>query len=120
MAVNTIKAGALALWLGLTLVLSACGGGGGDDATATPPTDPNSAAVTLDAAGGQVATPSGVKLSVPASALAAGTTLRIASDSTGAPPLPTGTGLRAVGDMLAMTPHGSTFNSEVTLLQRQA
>lgn len=107
-----------ASWATVALVaLSGCGGGGGggQPATSPPPADPNAASTTVGSAGGTVANAAGVSLTIPAGALPADTTIRIAKDATGAPTLPTDPGLRAVGDTLALTPHGSTFSSDVTL-----
>jgi len=86
--------------------LAGCGGGGGDEAPAAagPP--------TVGADGGTVSA-EGVKLVIPPGAMTADTTIRIAKDSTGAPPLPQWA--QAAGDMLAITPHGSEFSEPVTV-----
>ena len=97
------------------MALSACGGGGSGDPTANPPADPNAASTTVGTTGGTVTNANGVSITIPAGALGADTTIRVAKDATGAPALPTSPGLRAVGDMLALTPHGSTFSSDVKL-----
>lgn len=99
----------LVIWL-LPLLIAACGGGGGDTAS-----DPGAAsgAATLGAAGGAVREASGVRVDVPANALATDTTIRIARDGTGAPALPEG--LTAAGALVAITPHGTRFTQPVAV-----
>lgn len=82
--------------------LVSCGGGGGDSA---PP--PTTSGATISASGGTVTGVDGATVIVPAKALTADTTIRIALDSTGAPVLPTG--LEAAGEVHAITPHGAHF-----------
>jgi hypothetical protein len=53
----------------------------------------------------------GASVIVPAGALAANTTIRIAMDSTGAPPLPAG--LAPAGNVYVITPHGGDFAQPV-------
>lgn len=97
--------------LGVATWLVACGGdgsGGGGDAspvstTATP------GAGTVEPSGGTVSSADGVSVTVPASALATPTTIRIARDAAGAPPL----ALEGAGDIYALTPHGTTFAQPV-------
>src|SRR5688572_29141119 len=86
--------------------LAGCGGGGGDEAPAAagPPT------VGAD---GATLSAEGVKLVIPPGAMSVDTTIRIARDSAGAPPLPQWA--QAAGDMVAITPHGSTFSEPVTV-----
>jgi Ig-like domain-containing protein/immunoglobulin I-set domain protein len=50
---------------------------------------------------------SGASVIVPAGALTTDTTIRIAMDSTGAPPIPAG--LHSAGNVYAITPHGGEF-----------
>ena len=92
-----IRAGLVAI--GVAIALGACGGGG--DA---PP--PSVGQATLDAAGGTVEGPDGVRLVVPEAALSATTTLRIARDATGAPELG---GAKAITPVYSVTPHGTVF-----------
>lgn len=79
----------------LLLSLAACGGDG------TPA--PSEGSATVGAAGGQITGPDGVVVTLPAGALSADTTVRIARDSSGAPALPEG--LTALGSVYAITPH---------------
>ena len=91
---------------GVTLVmamgLSACGGS--DEPLPPPP--PSEGSATIDAAGGEVAGPDGVKLMVPAGALATATTVRIARDGSGAPEIG---GSKLISPIYAITPHGTAF-----------
>ncbi|EHR69772.1 RCC1 domain-containing protein, alpha-tubulin suppressor [Burkholderiales bacterium JOSHI_001] len=90
----------------VSILLAGCGcGGGGEPATAPQP-------AVIDGDGGSVAA-SGAKLIVPQGALGAAVTIRIANDATGAPPLPAWA--QAVGDMVAITPHNTTFAQPVTV-----
>ena len=86
--------------IALALGLAACGGG-----NPTPP-PPAEGSATLDASGGQVDGPDGVRLVVPPGALTAATTLRIARDASGAPELG---GAKAMTPIYAITPHGTEF-----------
>jgi hypothetical protein len=90
----------------LALMLPGCGGG--DDAAAD-----DAASASIGAAGGSVATPAGARVVVPAGALAAATTIAIARDDAGAPPLPAG--FAAAGPIFAFTPHGTVFAAPVTV-----
>lgn len=96
------KLARLAVW-GLVAMLAACGGGGGggSDEPATPGT------ATVGAAGGTVSDGAGATVIVPAGALEADTTIRVAMDSSGAPALPPG--LAAAGNTYVVTPHGGEF-----------
>ena len=80
------------------LVLAGCGG------SSAPP--PSEGSATLDATGGEVLGPDGVKLSIPPSALTSATTFRIARDGTGAPEPG---GAKAISPVYAITPHGTAF-----------
>lgn len=94
------------LALGLSVALSACGGGGGG-------ADPSpSGAATVGADGGRVVAES-AEVIVPPGAMASARTIRIAADSTGAPPLPRWA--KGAGTVLQLTPHGSTFAEPVTV-----
>ncbi|MBX3606198.1 MAG: hypothetical protein KF788_13035 [Piscinibacter sp.] len=92
----------------LAMVLAACGGG--SDPAPTP-----SGAATIGTEGGQLVTGSAEVL-VPAGAMTTPATIRIAADATGAPALPAWAS--GAGDMLQITPHGSTFNEPVTVSLR--
>ena len=112
MAVNNsvgMGKGALRRLLGGLLVALLAGCGGNDGGTASD----TAATATVGSDGGSVSSASGVKVIVPAGAMSADTTIRIAKDSTGAPVLPQWA--RPVGDMLAITPHGGTFALPVTV-----
>jgi hypothetical protein len=95
------------LALVLAATLSACGGSGGSSA---PP--PSEGHATIGTAGGTVTGPDGVTVVVPAGALSADTTLRIARDATGAPEVG---GLRLVTPIYQLTPHGIEFESPVRI-----
>lgn len=95
---------------GLLLALSACGGGDDDASGGTPPSPP--AQTGIGAAGGTVSGPNGSKVVIPAGALTATTPIAIEQTSAGAPPLPAGI---PVGQMFALTPHGTAFAVPVTL-----
>ena len=97
-------AGAVALWL------AGCGGGGGDDASQT-----TAAPSTVGAAGGSVTGPDGASVVIPAGALTAETTIRIAKDSTGAPPPLPADVVTPLSNTYALTPHGSGFRKRVTV-----
>ena len=99
--------GAAALLLFASVLLGACGGGG--DGSGTPPVPPG----MIGAAGGTVTGPGGAQAMIPAGALTQNTAIAIAQSSTGAPPLPAG--VVTYGPMLAFTPHGTSFQSAVTI-----
>ncbi len=84
--------------------LVACGGG--DETTGAPPQAP-----VVGSSGGTVSEASGASVIVPAGALVADTTIRVAMDSTGAPALPQG--LVASGNTYVITPHGGEFAEPV-------
>lgn len=75
---------ALVLLLALALLLAGCHGNDGDDGEPAPPSEGQA---TIGVDGGTVQGPDGVVVSLPAGALAATTTVRIARDSSGAPAL---------------------------------
>lgn len=95
----------------LVLLLAACGSssdGRSDNGAGTP--------TAVGSNGGQVRGGDGVVLDVPAGALAQTTTLQIAPDDAGAPPLPAlPAGLTLSGPVVALTPHGTTFSVPVEL-----
>jgi len=99
-----------------TMLLAGCGGsdGGGQPPAPMPvPVAPPSAGVaTLNTDGGKV-TGEGAEIVIPPTALAETVTIRIARDSSGAPPLPVW--VRPAGDTLSLTPHGATFVEPVTV-----
>jgi len=94
-----------AAWI---MALAACGGS--DDGPPPPP--PVVGSATVGAAGGTVDGPDGVRLVVPAGALEADVTFRVARDDTGAPLLE---GLNAVSPIYAVTPHGQVFGAQAVL-----
>ena len=114
---RTNDAGRLGLALMLaSLVLAwlvACGGGG------TPPAPPAAQPfppVTLDAAGGQVDGPDGLRVVVPAGALAAPTSIALTEDDGRAPAWPSlPAGFSRVGPLYALTPHGTEFGAPAQL-----
>lgn len=81
------------------LALAGCNGNGGSPAAVTPP--------VIGTDGGTVTEASGASVIVPAGALTTTTTIRIARDSTGAPPLPAD--LTGAGSTYVITPHGGEF-----------
>lgn len=90
-----------AVWVA---ALAACGV---TDSPAPPP--PVVGAATIGPAGGSVEGPDGVRLDVPAGALAGDVTFRIARDAGSSPPLPGGT--EVVGHVYEITPHGEDFGA---------
>ena len=88
------------------VLLSACGGSSPEAPAAS------TGSATISAAGGVVDGPDGVKLTVPAAALADATTIRIARDSRGAPDLG---GARLITPIYAVTPHGTEFAESARL-----
>jgi hypothetical protein len=96
-------------------ILAGCGGGDGGSAPppvvpppppAAPPPPP-----VVGSSGGTVTEASGASVVVPAGALSADTTIRIARDSTGAPAVPAE--LTPSGSMYVITPHGGNFAEPV-------
>jgi len=102
-------------------LLAACGGGGGDDGPGSPPpasppaagTPPAAPAGTIGAAGGTVSTDDGVELVVPAGALASEVAIEVQVSAAGAPAFPPG--VAAWGKTFALTPHGTSFSTPVTV-----
>lgn len=92
--------------LAAAAALAACSGGD-DDSPEPPP--PSVGSATVGAAGGTVQGPDGVRLQLPANAVASDVTFRIARDSAGAPPLPAGVELASA--IYAITPHGTAFEA---------
>lgn len=95
----------LALCVAVPLWLQGCGGGGSNSSPAL------NGIATLDAAGGTVRGDDGAQVVFPAKALASSVTVRIAKDSTGAPPLPSS--VEAAGAAYTITPHGDGYSSHV-------
>lgn len=100
---------AASLILALAAGLSGCGGGDGD--AAAPPAPPPPAAIGAD--GGKIDVPGVATVVVPPGALDAQTTIRVAQDSSAAPPVPAW--FTPAGPMVAITPHGATFTEQVTV-----
>lgn len=89
--------------------LSGCGGGS-DSASEAPPPPPPTA---IGADGGKVEVPGVATVVVPPGALDAQTTIRVAQDSSAAPPVPAW--FMPAGPMVAITPHGASFPEPVTV-----
>lgn len=89
----------------LALVLGGCGGGDDDGSTAAAG---DSGVATIGASGG-VVRGEGAEVRFPAKALSGEVTVRVAKDSTGAPPLPPAA--TAAGAVYLITPHGGAFGT---------
>jgi Immunoglobulin domain/Immunoglobulin I-set domain/ZU5 domain len=104
---------------GLLVALAGCGGSdGGSTTTPPPPTSNNPPPApppppppVIGANGGTATEASGASVIVPAGALVANTTIRIARDSTGSPAIPAD--LTASGSVYVITPHGGDFANPV-------
>lgn len=96
---------ALVLWL--LLALTGCGGGNDEPASEVPPT----ASAVIDAAGGSLVGPDGVRLDVPAGALDAPVTITMTRTATGAPALLGGQSAA----VYSITPHGLAFQKPAVL-----
>jgi hypothetical protein len=97
-------------------VVAGCGGGGsgaGDLPYGVPEPPTVVSLDTLGPSGGTVHGVGGAFVDVPEGALETEVTIRIAADSTGAPPLPAG--IRTAGRMFQITPHGWRFEQPVTV-----
>jgi len=107
----------LAAYGGVLALLAACGGGSEGGALPPPPASvpapPTSVTQTIGSQGGTIAGPNGIVLTVPADALAVDTSITIAVDAAGAPPLPSGS--RLLAPLVSLTPHGTSFGVPVTL-----
>jgi len=99
----------LACLLVVSVLLPACGGGGGSTAGGAPPVP----AGMIGAAGGTVTGHGNAQVVIPAGALTQNTAIAIAQSSAGAPPLPAG--VVVYGPIFAFTPHGTNFQSAVTV-----
>lgn len=101
--------------LSMLLTLGACGGSDSTDAPLPAPTTPapSQPPTGIGPAGGTVTGTGGAQVVVPPNALAQATNVAIAQSSSGAPALPVG--MTAAGKIYALTPHGTTFASPVTL-----
>lgn len=95
------------------LLLSACGGGSGSASSGGGTTGGAQAPIGIGSSGGTVNGPNGAKIVVPAGALSQTTNIAIAQSSAGAPALPAG--LTAIGEVFALTPHGTQFAIPVTI-----
>jgi hypothetical protein len=91
-----------------TLVGCGGGGGGGDDGTQPPPP-----AGGIGAGGGTASGANGAAVVVPAGALSSTVNVAIDRSAAGSPALPANT--ERVGEVHALTPHGTTFMSPVTV-----
>jgi len=97
----------------VTFVLATlCALGACKEDTPEPP-PPTEGSATVGAQGGTVPGPDGSSIVVPAGALGADTTLRIARDTAGAPPLPADT--TPVSSVYTFTPHGVAFQDRVSI-----
>jgi hypothetical protein len=90
----------------LPLLVTACGGGGS--------TTTASGTATISAAGGTVDGLEGTQVVIPAGAMSAEATIRIAKDSTNMPALPDY--VTAVGSAWQVTPHGASFTEPVQVV----
>ena len=95
------------LLLLLPALLAACGGGDGSGGAMPEPIARPSGTAEIGPAGGRVEGVDGASVSVPAGALEVTATVSIARDSTDAPPAPNG--MRTLGGLYAVTPHGARF-----------
>lgn len=105
------RAFAAGVAISMLTLLAACGGGGDTGGSASPA--PTQVTQTIGAAGGTIQGPGGVTLTIPADALTADTPLTIALDGSGAPPPPAGSTQH--GPMIALLPHGTSFNAPVQI-----
>lgn len=99
--------------LSLAFGLAGCGGGGSGGSDPGLPEQRPAGTAVLGNAGGQVRGIDGASVEVPAGALPADTTVSIARDDTGAPPLPSR--FVPAGSTFAVTPHGQNFRQPVTV-----
>ena len=107
-------------WAGavcLATLVASCGGGGADGGE--PPPTPSGTA-TIGSEGGSLSSAEGVRITVPAGAMAEAVTLRVARDTTGlhaalASGTPDPDKAVALSPTYAMTPHGTTFTQPVEL-----
>lgn len=98
-----------------TLLLGLVACGGGDDAAPAPapPAPPPPPGTLIGAGGGTVTGPTGTTIVIPAGALTTETRINIEVTTTGSPALPANVAFP--GQMFAITPHGTTFASPVTV-----
>ncbi|HEY6124475.1 MAG TPA: Calx-beta domain-containing protein, partial [Steroidobacteraceae bacterium] len=109
-----VAAFAVSVGVALALSLTACGGGDDAPPEAPPPVvTPPPPGTLIGAAGGTVTGPAGTSVVIPAGALASEVRILIEQSTTGAPPLPSGFSL--AGQTFALTPHGTTFATPVTV-----
>jgi alpha-tubulin suppressor-like RCC1 family protein len=107
----------LAAYGSVLALLAACGGGSEGGALPPPPASvpapPTSVTQTVGSQGGTIAGPNGIVLTVPADALAVDTSITIAVDAAGAPPLPANG--RLLAPLVSLTPHGTSFGVPVSV-----
>jgi uncharacterized delta-60 repeat protein len=99
--------------IGCALLLSACGGGGDGDSGGSGTTNAPPPTSGIGPAGGTVNGPNGSKVVIPPGALAVNTPIAITQIASSTTALPAG--LTRVGQMFALTPHGTTFAVPVTI-----
>ncbi|MEO8061917.1 MAG: Calx-beta domain-containing protein [Pseudomonadota bacterium] len=97
----------------LLLGLAACGGGDEAAPAPAPPVPPPPSGTLIGAGGGTVSGPTGTTVVIPAGALATEARINIEQTTTGSPALPAN--VTFPGAMFAITPHGTTFTSPVTV-----
>ena len=97
----------------LLLGLAACGGGDDAAPAPAPPAPPPPPGTLVGAGGGTVNGPAGTTIVIPAGALATEARINIEQTTTGAPTLPANVAFP--GQMFAITPHGTSFSSPVTV-----
>lgn len=92
----------------LSLLLAACSSsdGGNNNGGQNPP--------GVGLSGGTVMGPNGAQVTIPAGALASGTSIAVTQSNTGAPPLPAG--FSSFGQMFSFTPHGTSFAMPATVI----
>jgi hypothetical protein len=105
--VTMLAAWRLACLLLIPVLLTACSGGGAAGGAQRVP------AGMIGAAGGTVTGPGNSQVVIAAGALTQNTAIAIAQSGTGAPPLPAG--VVVYGPIFAFTPHGTNFQSAVTM-----
>lgn len=94
---------------GLLALAALAGCGGGDSAPGNAPAP--SASTVIDASGGSLVGPDGVRLDVPAGALTGPVTITMTREATGAPALLDG----QASTVYAITPHGLPFKKPAVL-----
>ncbi len=100
---NILKRRPASLWA-VVVLLVGCG------SSAPPPSSKG-----IGPAGGTVTSAEGARVVIPPGALSSSVDVQVTKDGTGAAALPAVADLVAVGDVFALTPHGTTFSKPVTL-----